>query len=70
MNTLDDTYIKGLVVGAKYNIRYIDRPKSYLQNGPYTLIAFGTLAAIVSDKNNVRTCVMLDKYRLEPVKEN
>jgi len=67
MDTINTAYTKNLVAGARYNIQPVGVPaaKAHYTKAPYLLMAFNSRAAILSDKNSVCTCILLDRHRLK-----
>jgi hypothetical protein len=70
MGAINTAYTKNLVTGARYNIQPVGVPavKDRYAKDPYLLMAFNSRAAILSDKNSVCTCILLDRHRLEIAK--
>jgi len=67
MNEVNDVCAENLVAGARYNIQPVGAPaaKARYTKAPYTLVAFNSRAAILSDKNSICTCILLDRHRLK-----
>jgi hypothetical protein len=67
MDTINTAYTKNLVAGARYSIQPVGVPaaKAHYAKASYLLMAFNSRAAILSDKNSVCTCILLDKHRLK-----
>ena len=67
MDTINTAYTKNLVAGARYNIQPVGVPaaKARYAKDPYLLMAFNSRAAILSDKNSICTCILLDRHRLK-----
>ena len=72
MDEVNDVSAENLVPGARYNIRPVGVPaaKARYVKAPYLLMAFNSRAAILSDKNSVYTCILLDKHRLKIAKDD
>jgi hypothetical protein len=70
MNEVNNVCAKNLVAGARYHIQPIGAPaaKARYTKAPYLLVAFNSRAAILSDKNSVCTCILLDRHRLKIAK--
>ena len=68
MDKVNNGCAKNLVAGAGYNIQPIGgtpAAKARYTKAPYLLMAFNSKAAILSDKNSICTCILLDRHRLE-----
>ena len=70
MNEVNNVCAENLVAGVKYSVRPVGVPaaKARYAKVPYLLIAFNSRAAILSDKNSICTCILLDKHRLKIAK--
>ena len=70
MDTINTAYTKNLVADARDNIQPVGVPaaKARYTKAPYILMAFNSRAAILSDKNSVCTCILLDRHRLKIAK--
>lgn len=67
MHEVNDICAENLVAGARYSIKPVGVPaaKAHYTKTPYLLMAFNSRAAILSDKNSVCTCILLDRHRLK-----
>ena len=67
LNDVNDVCAENLVAGARYNIQPVgmSAAKARYTKAPYLLMAFNSRAAILSDKNSVCTCILLDRHRLK-----
>jgi hypothetical protein len=67
MDEVNDVCAENLVAGVRYNIQPVGMPaaKAHYTKAPYLLMAFNSRAAILSDKNSVCTCILLDRHRLK-----
>jgi hypothetical protein len=67
MNEVNDVCAENLVAGARYNIQPVGAPaaKARYTKAPYTLVAFNSRVAVLSDKNSICTCILLDEHRLK-----
>ena len=67
MDKVNNGCTKNLVAGARYNIQPVGVPavKARYTKDPYLLVAFNSRAAILSDKNSICTCILLDEHRLK-----
>jgi len=67
MDEVNNVCAENLVAGARYSIRPVDVPaaKAHYAKAPYLLMAFNSRAAILSDKNSICTCILLDRHRLK-----
>ena len=69
MDEVSDVCAENLVAGARYDIQPVGVPaaKARYTKDPYILMAFNSRAAILSDKNSICTCILLDKHLLKIV---
>jgi len=67
MDKVNNGCAKNLVAGARYNIQPVGVPavKARYTKAPYTLVAFNSRVAVLSDKNSICTCILLDEHRLK-----
>ena len=70
MDEVNDVCAENLVAGARYNIQPIGVPAAKARyaryaKDSYLLMSFNSRAAILSDKNSVCTCILLDRHRLK-----
>jgi hypothetical protein len=67
MDEVNNVCAKNLVAGARYSIQPVGVPaaKARYVKAPYILMAFNSRAAILSDKNSICTCILLDRHRLK-----
>ena len=70
MDEVNNACAENLVAGARYNIWPVGVPaaKARCTKDPYLLMAFNSRAAILSDKNSICTCILLDRHRLKIAK--
>ena len=67
VNNVNNVCAENLVAGARYSIQPVVRSsaKAHYAKDPYLLMAFNSRAAILSDKNSICTCILLDRHRLK-----
>ena len=67
INNINDVCAENLVAGTRYNIQPAGAPaaKARYAKDPYVLMAFNSRAAVLSDKNSICTCILLDRHRLK-----